>query len=435
MPPKRKASVSVAPGGSVAASQASDPLPSADSKTVERTQLQQTQEDHRRYLLEAIGGEAELPPPPAKKEKTPKRIKKTRADVQDNGTRRSESDAAVARNAGDDTPETQTSRKRKAGELTEDSTPDSYKSSGSKHDSLVSGETEVAAANAKPAPKRRKTRVAAEQPAVDSEDTPATPSVKKFTKKALQPVATLSPYHRQDDDQVTGDPPPTKKPKRVPKDTKKPRKKKVEAATQTSDEKLELPVLPVAPLSSCLAAKVRQVYQFLHATPGEQTVLQRPDKDHPQLIHMSELTLHAALMKMCVDYELDIDPYAATTALVEEAIVEDYLADVRETSNLPWVVFDASKETRCEREIHEKLSGHGLEDVNLIELEVEMGERGHISMISEVQILRAGYDEARQIVDADIASKAYAHSIKNLARVCKEALPRRGVCPAPIAES
>jgi len=146
------------------------------------------------------------------------------------------------------------------------------------------------------------------------------------------------------------------------------------------------PLLPprTAQLSAALSAKVRSVHAFMAEVSETDSLLTR-DPANPSLISIPELELIGALIRLRADYELG-DPYESHIADIETCIVNRYSAPVLQTPGQAWITLDVSTEpSDFEREIFEKVAGHGLEDVNLLEIELEMHSRRMLARLGGQQ--------------------------------------------------
>jgi hypothetical protein len=182
--------------------------------------------------------------------------------------------------------------------------------------------------------------------------------------------------------------PPKKQRKKVDSSTEKPRtttpraKKTSETTTPKSrrtrksikqeDEHTSVSPprpLPPADVSLPVSRKITQVLDF--SRKHGVTTLQR-DPENSKLVKIPELNLLGVLMKMRNHWEVG-RPEDASIADVGEAIVERLQLPVGSSpESYPSVVIDVSKQTAFEASIHEKIARHGLDDVNLLEIEMEL---------------------------------------------------------------
>ncbi|KAI6808318.1 hypothetical protein KC340_g17112 [Hortaea werneckii] len=260
--------------------------------------------------------------------------------------------------------------------------------------------------------------------------------------------------------------PSTKKPRRTshktprrPKESQKAQKMAVE-----STAKIKMP--PPNQLSYIVRCKIRRVQDFAGTT--SRTSLTR-SSDNEKIIHIPERNLLGTLMRLYVDYELGA---AETASLdqVEEAIIERFTAPLgqqqRET-RYNWVKFDTNVTTALEKEIQAKVAGYGLERVNLIEMEMEMmncellermkwvdnqglsssvlftaaraagGERQQAKTqgVFSPEEMKKFYEETWQKVQNDFAQAELGKTIREGDSTEQEKASRKGVCPAPPADS
>lgn len=406
---KRKASTSdsAAPGEMAAGSRASGP-PVKDQAAIDAMIKEQ-----REYLIAASGLEPEmLPPPPPKKSKTTK-SSKTKAKGEESGAdqvsdaKTGESDSETPRNAAK--PKSKSLKRQASDTLDTTESPEGQKSAESYHDS--GDELAPPAKKPKAPSKKRKVTASEDQTTAtlpDGQEVSTTPAPEKpATKKrktVTQGPAAVSPEGIDAEDEAW---PPTKKPKRA---TPKPPRKGKGKANDEAAVNAAPPPPPPPPkeLNSILAAKVKRVQDFIDTFPENDTKLSRnPSNSH--LISIPELTVLGTLLRMRADYEIS-DGYAVHLADIEESIVDGFTAPIRQNLDQPWVTIDADKRTDFEDGIQDKIGGHGLDDYNLLELELEMQARPAEpveEMPSAPAELRAFYDATlRKVLDAQEAAKA-----------------------------
>ncbi|KAI7143967.1 hypothetical protein KC316_g15651 [Hortaea werneckii] len=227
--------------------------------------------------------------------------------------------------------------------------------------------------------------------------------------------------------------PSTKKPRRTsPKTPRRPKEsQKAQRMAVESTAKVKMP--PPNQLSYIVRCKIRRVQDFADTT--SHTSLTR-SSDNEKVIHIPERNLLGTLMRLYVDYELGA---AETASLdqVEGAITERFTAPVgqqqRET-RYNWVKFDTNVPTALEKDIQAKVAGYGLERVNLIEMEMEMMNCELLERMNPEE-LKKFYEETRQKVRNDLAQAELVKMIREGDSTEQEKASRKGVCPAPPADS
>ncbi|KAK0347136.1 hypothetical protein LTR91_023263 [Friedmanniomyces endolithicus] len=297
---------------------------------------------------------------------------------------------------------------------------------------------------------------------LESDLTDVSPPQAKKSKAAAKKRKADAPLKSEDDvEDVEGAPP--KKRIRISSKRTSP------ASNKTTPPAETLPPPPrTAQLSAPLSAKVRLVQGFIAEVDEKDSNLTR-DPTNPSLISIPELELTGALMRMRADYELG-DPSEAHIADIELCITNRYSAPVLQTPDQAWITIDASTEpTEFEREIYEKVAGHGLEDMNLLEIELEMHSRRMVARVGGRQLgipssvpsapeeLRGHWErtwggmleaEKQRALEAEMQRTVEAEKQAALEAAEKEessAKPRRvdsggldgkhmGVCPAPGVE-
>lgn len=364
-------------------------------------ELKAIQEEHRNYLLESAGGGqvAKMPPPPPKKKiKLSKKNQVTDSDAE------SVTGNETPRNAGESA---QPSRKP--------SDASAYSTSPeSKYDSGVNTTEDENAGEKKSGARKRHVKIE-DATVTESNDAANTP----LTKKRKADASAIE----TNDNETTA---PPKKRKRA-----SPKSKDASSSTpagkskrQGMDENSEEMSPPPAILTPVVAAKVRQIHEHLQNV--KETALDR-SPDSPNLIYVTEIDLLGALTRMRVGYELG-NPYAAALDDVHDIMVSRFRAPVKVlkgASHLPpgayeaivagwsqvsppwaessavtgapvpvdddpkyqkptwvydgpeahWVTIDLTKAPKNEAEIQDKLRGHGLDTLRLLEIELEMNAR------------------------------------------------------------
>jgi hypothetical protein len=235
----------------------------------------------------------------------------------------------------------------------------------------------IAAMNSSPLPPK-KTRQASKVPLEDSAENskaPDTPGGGSATE--TQGIADAAPAPKKagrkrkaaaTDDEATEAVAKRKKAAAAPKKTAVKKQKKTTTKTpkivvedvDSENEKLESQLLQ--PLTRAVKHKLRAVDDFLYANAAP--ALEREDASSNIAI-VDELDLLAALIILQIDYELDL-PREVSLDEAGEMVVE------RLGSGKVSVDFDKTCDT--ERAVQESLArrGMGLEEVNLVEVEIEM---------------------------------------------------------------
>jgi hypothetical protein len=192
----------------------------------------------------------------------------------------------------------------------------------------------------------------------------AAPAPKKTAGRKRKAATAAAP-----DDETADPAAKRKRAAAAPKKTAVKKQKKTAAKTPTiviedvdsEYEKLESQLLQ--PLAGAVRHKLRAVDEFLDAntTPA----LQREDASCNIAI-VDELDLLAALVILRVDFQLDLPCTGVSLDDAGEMFVERLGAGK--------VSVDFDKTCEAERTVHEKLARRemGLEDVNLVEVEIEM---------------------------------------------------------------
>lgn len=215
----------------------------------------------------------------------------------------------------------------------------------------------------------------------------------------------------------------TKKPASAPR---KPRKKKGDAATTTNDAvpgagASEAVALP--PLTSAVKAKVHNVMAFISTSYGP-SISRASADSNCALVRESDLI--AALMAMRADYGLG-NPYNSVSLTDAENMIVERLEN-------GWCTVDFDRAVPIERGVQAKIRGRsfGLEDLNLLEVEMEM------MAAEKTWLKKEGYGDAGVRVWDDDGRRADIDARELSEAVLREKLLRlggwRGICPASMLE-
>lgn len=143
-------------------------------------------------------------------------------------------------------------------------------------------------------------------------------------------------------------------------------KKKKEAATDV----VPPPTLLPAPINQQVANKVKQILTFIKVEDECESRLER-DQDNRDLISVPYSSLISAIMRMQAQYEIS-QSLESCISDIQDVVVQYFKRNFGPTPDIDWVTFDASKTSTFEHTIQQKIAWHGLEDVNLLEIELEM---------------------------------------------------------------
>jgi len=369
-----------------------------------KAQIEMIKQEHRQYLTDsAITASDTLPPANSKKKpaaKKPTMAARSAAEATDTRKKRpAVSKTAIA-------PDKPATKKRKA-------------SDASVHDSA----TEATSLSAL---KKRKPNLnkGVEPSGEDARDE----SLSAPTKRQKRPATSTDPL--------------------LEKSTTKSKPKPKHSEKVTSNQPLP-PPLPSL-LSATVAAKVERVRDFVIKSPPHASILER-HPTAPHHISIPELSLKAVLMRLRIDYML-ADPAGTSSegegtqsCDAQDIIVSQSSAPVHREPAQPWVTLDLSRPFRLGQRIHDKISGHGLEGVNLLETELEMHERerrvgdDRSELVSGSQELRTFFDGVWRDVQGCVGAK-HERMVKEANALplaatfgLERELPGFGVCPAAPA--
>ncbi|KAK5723886.1 hypothetical protein LTR17_013815 [Elasticomyces elasticus] len=395
---KRKASTSLqAPAPTKKTKMTAKPVLSAEDQAAHDAKIK----EHREYLLAGVGATIEdtmLPVVTRRRKIVAKKSAAKEEVVDEEGAKTP--DGQTPRNAATSTKPKASTRKRKASTLSTPKPSDSPDSVVSNPTEQGSNVTPPKAEKAKPTPRKRK----------------------------AEARATL-------DDAVEN----------------APSKKRIRAGTNISSNsgKTDSPGKDVPPrpapafLTPIIAAKVRQVHRYLEET-GKVSGLVR-DPITSTHISVPELELNAALMRLRADYGLG-DANDAHIADVECCILNQYLAPVLQAPNQSWVVLDSTLRSDFLCQVQDKVVGHELDDVNLLEIELEIqSQQAQASLAQHEPTMKmlSSQDDMQAFFDKTLASvihnekqraletqREQAHAASQAA-VEPQETRHMGVCPQP----
>ncbi|KAK3670342.1 hypothetical protein LTR78_009796 [Recurvomyces mirabilis] len=161
-----------------------------------------------------------------------------------------------------------------------------------------------------------------------------------------------------------------------------------------------------APLTKLVKAKILRIHDFIQN--GHMAIpVFLPEKvvGESKVIEIPSRTLAGVLKRLYIDYQLG-DPETAHLAELEMCITDRFTDDVKACPDQGWVRVDLSllNEVEVLEEIRRKVKGCGLDDVNLLEVEIAMMEwdllaqhglleDGEGSRVSPPDELQSGLDE------------------------------------------
>ena len=205
--------------------------------------------------------------------------------------------------------------------------------------------------------------------------------------------------------------------------------KKCKGKREEHSEKELPPPLPPAEINIAVGNKVLQVQNFVQSTAEEATILDR-DPQNRDLLFIPELNLLSAVMRTRLHYEIG-PRHEASIDDIEEALVKRYKQDLGQTKDVDWVTIDISKTSRFEERILEKIARHGLDDVSLLEVELEMQKRDQLKTAGVIEDEEIGWCAKRFLRDFELIWDRVKSRESGVGSDLKE-VGCQGVCPAPI---
>jgi hypothetical protein len=193
---------------------------------------------------------------------------------------------------------------------------------------------------------------------------------------------------------------------------------------------------PPRPLSLTLAAKIWDVKAFLVDQRGQDSSLLR-DASNKALVTLPAIDLHGAIMKMHIDY--DTGRLGNThIAEVETWIARRFHQPVRSMLEQLWVTLNIEDTPVPDLvlEIAEKVGGHGLQNVNLLEVELEMfcvakqawlAKENPLPIVPEVLSVQETFDKVMKKVWEAAQQAATVQALSHIRRIERDV----GVCPRP----
>lgn len=303
-------------------------------------------------------------------------------------------------------------------------------------ESMAAGQQEQGPASPTPAPK-----ISVPEHINDPPDTPPVGEENVRGDEPSAPAKKGAPRGKKrkadEPDSTTGT--PVKKTKQqTDKTTTKPRQTK-----RTKKTAAEPPPPPPSPglveLTSPVQAKIKAVKQFVSTEMAhENSMLLRCDPESPRRVSLPFLDLVGVIQVLYFHYQLGPATDGQITADVEEVAAEYFKKPVCMYGDVDWVTVDLDVATKLEQRIKEKIDGHGLEGVSLLEVEMELCARRNRA---RARLYEWEADRGEEVDES--SSQAAAGSCEGMARKVEMELMkgqrggemgRHGVCPAPAIE-
>ena len=249
------------------------------------------------------------------------------------------------------------------GAATEDMATAEYKT---KTTTKSSNDSETTGMTTRPAPTKSRKRKAADETATDSS------VLKKARKRATKPVdaeSTESPAPKRTrkrpikaEDAAPGDAPALK------------RRKACKGKGQAKEESIDMPPPPPPPaeVTPPVANKIIQILNYITTHPDSKLDREANTDEAHDCLNIPEMDLTCILSTMYWHYELDSQPENLLLE-IEDAIMSRYEERIGTHHVLSNIVhLNVTKMTNLEERIHDKIVRHGLDDKNLLKIEIEM---------------------------------------------------------------
>ena len=281
------------------------------------------------------------------------------------------------------------------------------------------------------------------RPQADSRKLKSRTDTRESTKSAKK-----TPINAGSDDDLN---PPTKsKPKTA---TPHPKTKPSKKPPRAIDIPKTSPSPPTnVPISKAILSHIQLLHEYLKIKPA--TVLQRDDDEHNQtLIKVPESMLLGTLITMRIRYEVGSANLACISD-VEDAIVERCTGSIGENDNVIFITIDTSAETKFIDRIKAKIHGHGLDEQDILGMQIEINRLDQLKQAGLVEEWRSrksdvvawdmeefGHTFHRMLEDvrSKIADQAACSPcvkfVPKFDYLGDQEHGRRGVCPAPPAHA
>ena len=262
---------------------------------------------------------------------------------------------------------------------------------------------ETTGMNTRPAPAKSRKRKAAEETATDAS---APKRAKKRSTKAENAESAEVPALKKTRKRAINaeDAEPGESP--APK-----RRKAGKGRTNAESIDMPPPPLPPAQVSKPVANKIVQLHNYINTHPELKLDRDSNSDGNQDLLTIPELDLTGILSIMYWHYEIGTQPETPLSD-VEDAIVNRSQQELGTDKVLADVVtIDVAKMTKLEDTIHEKIVRHGLDDMNLLKVEIEIYKERASEMVglwrpAVDRLLTAVADEAGGEAKADAEGAA-----------------------------
>ena len=325
---------------------------------------------------------------------------------------------------------------------------DSPRSPATENGSATGGKTtpessndgETTGMNTRPAPTKSRKRKAADETATDGS---APKKAKKRSTKAENAESAEVPVVKKTKKRAikAEDAEPGESP--APK-----RRKTCKGRRNAESIDMPPPPLPPAEVSKPVANKIVQVHNFINTHPELKLDRNSNSDANQDLLTIPELDLTGILSTMYWHYELDAQPETPLSDIAD-AILSRSQQKLGTDKVLAHVVtIDVAKMTKLEDGIHEKIVRHGLDDMNLLKIEIEIYRERVSEMVglwrpavNRLLVAVAGENGGEAKTDGEAEggdeaeTKAQKESEATSARhMLKEGTRRSSVCQLPLME-
>lgn len=222
----------------------------------------------------------------------------------------------------------------------------------------------------------------------------------------------------------------TTKPAAKPRQTKRTKKVAAEPPPPPAPSPVEV--------NAAVQAKIDAVKQFRNTEMAHEDSMLQRDAHDSKLVSIPYIDLVGVVMTMHFHYGLPAAADAdACIADIEQAITNYYKAPLLTAGDVDWITLNFAIPTKLDTRIKEKIAHHGLDEVNLLEVEMELCQRknraqkGCYQWEAEkvmqtgdflLKLVEVGWDEMHRKVEAQL--------MKEDGREWE----KKGVCPAAAVE-
>ena len=227
--------------------------------------------------------------------------------------------------------------------------------------------------------------------------------------------------------------------KKMKKETNKPgaKPRQTKRTKKVADEPPPPPIPSPVEVTVPVQMKIDAVKKFISTEMAREISMLERDPNNPNLVSIPELDLLGIIMTLYFHFQLGSAETAASISDVEDAITERFKAPLLTAGDVDWVTLNIATPTSLDKRIKEKTQHHGLDEVSLLEVEMELSARRNRAAMGMYeweaekamktgellsQIIEVGWDEMRRRIDVARMKGSEVDGREE---------GRKGVCPKP----